>query len=169
MYERERIRKIHRESVWKKNKEQRARGPKKKNVRNQGDILFVCMKTNQRARERERARETACVCREKRRETKAKCKVLDIQPFLQNYAQPHYRTYVLPHINLYLSMRDAWSYHNLIWHSLFPRIVSLKTKNLFPQIDKNRPKKNRLFCAVCVPMCVCAHVHVLCLCVCVFV
>jgi len=42
-----------------------------------------------------------------------KCTVPAIQLFLQNCAQPHEdRTCVLSHINLYLSMRHAMSYHS---------------------------------------------------------
>jgi len=75
----------------------------------------------------------------KKNPTQAKCTVLAIQFFLQNCAQPHEdRTYVLPHINLYLSTRHVRSYHSWPeWHSLFSSTLSVKTKNLFPKIDKN--------------------------------
>ena len=75
----------------------------------------------------------------KKNPTQAKCTVLAIQFFLQNCAQPHEdRTYVLPHINLYLSTRHVRSYHSWPeWNCLFPSILSVKTKNLFPKIDRN--------------------------------
>jgi len=116
---REREHKKYTESVCERKIKNREReGLRKRTCEPKGTFsLFVWKRNRERERERERERDerkTACVCREKRRETKAKCKVLVVQLFLQNYAQPHHRIYVLPHINLYLSMRDAWSYHNLI-------------------------------------------------------
>ena len=61
---------------------------------------------------------------------RAKCTVLVIQLFLQNCAQPNEdRTYVLPHI-----IDETCSFLSLLTsHSLFPRILSLKTKNFNPQ------------------------------------
>jgi len=46
------------------------------------------------------------------RDRKAKCTVLVIQLFIQKCVQPHgNRTNVLPHMNLYVSMRHELSFH----------------------------------------------------------